>query len=240
MPSQPSSAPFGTSHYLVAAEGANAGRSRVGVQPLGHGAGHLRLRRQHLPLEYRLASAHLAQDVGLRGVPAGHRHDAPFPCGLAQVRAAAVVRAVARDRVPACRDHDREGAIGADGNVTVTAGADQSHGPRPWPRRRRRRGRSGAAHAVQVTGHGAIGGTGTRRSRARRSEPGQAHGSQPKADQGESHVPSTKRRCCGFPAFAAGYAPARRRSRTAAILLGRPHSSTKPLDRDWSNVSPVS
>ena len=29
-------------------------------------------------------------------------------------------------------------------------------------------------------------------------------------------------------------------SRRAAILLGSPHSSTKPLASDWSNMSPVS
>ncbi len=40
-------------------------------------------------------------------------------------------------------------------------------------------------------------------------------------------------------AGARGYAPMRR-SRMAAILLGRPQSSTKPLARDWSKVSPVS
>ena len=34
--------------------------------------------------------------------------------------------------------------------------------------------------------------------------------------------------------------PAACRSRSAAILLGRPHSSTKPLASDWSNTSPVS
>ena len=34
--------------------------------------------------------------------------------------------------------------------------------------------------------------------------------------------------------------PPSRASRAAAILLGRPHSCTKPLASDWSNMSPES
>ena len=39
--------------------------------------------------------------------------------------------AVAHDGVPAGGAHDRVGAAGADGDVTVTAGTGQGHGPRP-------------------------------------------------------------------------------------------------------------
>ena len=42
------------------------------------------------------------------------------------------------------------------------------------------------------------------------------------------------------PRQSGGPCPATLRSRSAATLLGRPHSSTKPLASRWSNVSPVS
>ena len=42
------------------------------------------------------------------------------------------------------------------------------------------------------------------------------------------------------PSAALRGAAGRPRSRSAAILLGRPHSSTKPLASDWSKVSPAS
>lgn len=122
---------------------------------------------------------HLAQDICFGAVPAGHRRCPRRPAG---VRATAVEGTVARDGVTACRNRDRVGAAGADGNVTVDAGADQGHGPRPRARQSRRR----TPNAVEVPGQGAIGGI---VSRARRGDPGQARNTQGQADQGDFHFP---------------------------------------------------
>jgi hypothetical protein len=95
--------------------------------------------------------AHLAKDICLCGVPAGHRR---YPRCLAQPCAAPVERAVADQGVPACRDRYRVGSTRADGNITVNAGPRHGHGP--WPRTRQPRCR--AADSIQVTSQGAIGG----------------------------------------------------------------------------------
>ena len=132
------------------------------------------------------ASAHLAQDICRRTVPASHRH---CPRCLARHCAAFVQRAMAGNGVRAWRDHDRVAAAGADGNVTANAGTRHDHGPGPGARQPWCR----AANAVQVTGQGAPGG----RLPVARRQARQAHGSQEHTQEGP-HFPWTKCACHRF------------------------------------------
>ena len=143
--------------------------------------------RARSPHARALASAHLAQDVCRRSVPASNRRCARCP---AQHCAASVQRAVAGDGVRTWRDHDRVAAAGTDRNVTANAGTRQGHGPGPGARQPWCR----AADAVKVTGQGALGG---RLPGARRREARQAYGSQGQA-QGDSHFPWTRCACRRF------------------------------------------
>src|SRR5690348_2753150 len=78
-----------------------------------------------------LTLPHLAQDRRFRAASAGHRR---YPRCLAQLCAALIERAVARNGVRACRNRDRVRSAGADVNIIVNAGTCHGHGSRPHAR----------------------------------------------------------------------------------------------------------
>lgn len=68
----------------------------------------------------------------LSGMPSLATRDCRLPATSAGLGVTmAPEGAVAHDGVPPGGDHDRVGAAGADGDVTVTPGTGQVHGPRP-------------------------------------------------------------------------------------------------------------